>query len=160
MLRTRVRRLEEQMERALTLETAIMWLRKHDYHQIEKVEDGLVSVLDAIRDIVNGNGSPLAKADKGATQLCTKCGRTLPVDAFSIDRARTNGRQSWCRECSAAYKMRYRGKSRVCTKCGRELPIEEFHRDSAQKGGRHTQCRHCRSKQRKQVRRAKARRKA
>lgn len=32
---------------------------------------------------------------------CACCGRVKPLEAFSPDARKVNGRQSWCRECIA-----------------------------------------------------------
>ncbi len=36
-------------------------------------------------------------------KTCSRCKQELPLDAFSIRRARSDGRQSYCRQCSRAY---------------------------------------------------------
>lgn len=47
-----------------------------------------------------------------ATLSCRPCGRVLPADAFNLDRRRTTGRQTCCRECKrAADKRLYHGNA-------------------------------------------------
>lgn len=36
------------------------------------------------------------------TKTCSRCKRTLPLDAFHADRERSDGRRSQCRECANA----------------------------------------------------------
>ena len=36
------------------------------------------------------------------TKKCTKCGRELPIEQFSINNKHKDGRQSWCKDCMNA----------------------------------------------------------
>ena len=38
------------------------------------------------------------------SKTCTKCGVDKPLDAFSLDKSRKDGRRSHCRECMKAYQ--------------------------------------------------------
>jgi hypothetical protein len=37
------------------------------------------------------------------TKWCSKCEQELDIEAFGKNKGRTDGRQSWCRACKAAY---------------------------------------------------------
>jgi hypothetical protein len=41
------------------------------------------------------------------TKTCAKCGELKPLDAFSPHKRMPLGRQSWCRECRAAYASQH-----------------------------------------------------
>lgn len=49
------------------------------------------------------------------TEMCTCCGRVLPVEAFSPDARKANGLHSHCRKCRAvaAAAARQRAKVRI-----------------------------------------------
>jgi len=36
-------------------------------------------------------------------KVCNKCNQQLPLASFSRDASKRDGRQSWCKECQAAY---------------------------------------------------------
>ena len=37
-------------------------------------------------------------------KTCTRCGDEKPLDGFSPDKARTDGRSSWCKDCYAEHR--------------------------------------------------------
>ena len=38
-----------------------------------------------------------------ATKQCGKCGESLPLDSYHLDRRRKDGLYPWCKECRRAY---------------------------------------------------------
>lgn len=53
-------------------------------------------------------GNDVAMAGIKSEKQCVKCGRVLPIESFARSRRNNDGRQTWCRECSAkAYKKWY-----------------------------------------------------
>ena len=49
------------------------------------------------------------KMSETRTKRCPKCGVTKTVDQFAIDRARKDGKKSWCRSCTNEYYLHLRG---------------------------------------------------
>jgi 5-methylcytosine-specific restriction endonuclease McrA len=47
-----------------------------------------------------------------AVKRCTKCGRTLPLDAYHVHRRGAQGRRSACRECTRAENARWQDTNR------------------------------------------------
>lgn len=48
---------------------------------------------------------PLLGANSGKRKTCTKCGRSMGVDCFSLDpRNKKDGRHSWCKVCHQKHK--------------------------------------------------------
>ena len=45
-------------------------------------------------------------------KTCTKCGETKPLDDFNRNRSTADGRNAWCRECSAEDRRRYYEENR------------------------------------------------
>jgi hypothetical protein len=54
------------------------------------------------------------------TKRCSKCGRELPVEAFSRHRRSSDGRAWWCRECAAAQNREYRARNPELTQAYNE----------------------------------------
>jgi DNA-directed RNA polymerase subunit RPC12/RpoP len=48
-----------------------------------------------------------------ATKRCCRCGRTLPLDAFNRNRAKKDGLEYRCRECSRLDRLRRQAKRRA-----------------------------------------------
>lgn len=48
----------------------------------------------------------------GGSKPCSTCGIAKPLDEFSFDNRRHDGRQARCRECVKAYQRRYRQQNR------------------------------------------------
>ena len=42
------------------------------------------------------------------TKRCPRCGETKPIDDFSLNRSRADGRGCWCRSCRKGAQARYR----------------------------------------------------
>ena len=42
------------------------------------------------------------------TITCRKCGKELPIDAFTKNKSKKNGINTWCRKCTSDYKALYR----------------------------------------------------
>ena len=91
---------------------------------------------------------------------CSKCGRTLPIESFSLNKRAPDGRQSTCKECSKAmyqaWEEKRKNKNKMtmeasektiktkhCNKCGRELPISEFYAKAGTKDGLQHHCKYC-----------------
>lgn len=45
-----------------------------------------------------------------ATKTCRICGKTLPLEAFHLDRKRPDNRRDWCKNCANAWNREYRAK--------------------------------------------------
>lgn len=43
-------------------------------------------------------------------KVCHKCGKVLPIESFAINNRSSDGRQSYCRECSAKAYEAWRRK--------------------------------------------------
>lgn len=43
-------------------------------------------------------------------KYCSKCNRTMPLDAFSLDRSRSDGHNNYCRSCQRRKQSDYRKK--------------------------------------------------
>ena len=55
---------------------------------------------------------------EGISKRCPRCGRVLPLDAFALKKNAKDGRQVYCRECTAAmnrenYKRKHAAKAAV-----------------------------------------------
>lgn len=48
----------------------------------------------------------------GDSKPCSTCGIVKPLDEFSFDKRRRDGRQARCRKCVSAYRKRYRQDNR------------------------------------------------
>lgn len=47
------------------------------------------------------------------TKTCLKCGKKLPLDAFSVNHLRKDGRQAYCKECASKIAAEYHRKRRL-----------------------------------------------
>lgn len=42
------------------------------------------------------------------TRTCRKCGAELPIEAFTKNKSKKDGINTWCRKCTSLYKVKYR----------------------------------------------------
>lgn len=62
---------------------------------------------------------------------CNRCGSVKPLDEFSLQKGRKNGRQAWCKLCKADYrKLRYKPlndttnpRKSTCLCCGKDFVL-------------------------------------
>lgn len=113
-----------------------------------------------------------AEARSRLEKTCPKCGRTLPVEEFALNKKTLDGRQSTCRECSAAAYAAWAEKqktkktnknnttmettdktTKVCRNCGRELTLDHFYTN---KGKPNSICKDCKKETVKRNRKPKA----
>ena len=64
-------------------------------------------------------------------KTCPKCGETKPLDAFSKNKSRRDGRDCWCRSCKAdgkkkAYKTDPTGRRKSHIKSRYKLSAQEY----------------------------------
>ena len=84
------------------------------------------------------------------TKQCSRCGETKPLDAFTVDRQKKDGRRSDCKSCNNAKKGLMRRRKgiperavfsdsdthKTCRQCRAQIPVVDF--------GQHpSQCRAC-----------------
>ena len=93
---------------------------------------------------------------------CSKCGETKPVEEFSLNRRRKDGRCWWCKRCCQAdylsrrppgHQVRPCPKQRNhlsldltekrCARCALVKPVVDFGRDKNQPDGRNPRCLEC-----------------
>ena len=100
--------------------------------------------------------------------LCSRCKRLLPTSAFSLNRARSNGLRSSCKECQNEYERLRRQRLReanmnrshpedarfYCPGCQQSLPPSEFGKSPTRANGLHGRCRAC-DRESSKLRRAK-----
>ena len=61
-------------------------------------------VTGALKEMCGTEKPVITNAEK----FCRKCGRMLPIEMFNINRRNSDGRQSYCKECSKkAFKNWY-----------------------------------------------------
>jgi len=102
------------------------------------------------------------------TRLCPKCGERKPIERFSRNASRKNGRDCYCKECMLKKCQEYRQKhkerntierlekekqsnpTKVCVKCNQEQPLENFKINRNLKSGYSNICRECSSARYKQ----------
>src|SRR5690606_24826141 len=107
------------------------------------------------------------------SKRCTQCGEVKPLEEFSPDKRRRDGRCSWCRGCDAKRKRERRWAKRGipesewpllharhaldenmrhlnaifggkwCPDCEQHLPREYFHRDSSRADALFPYCKAC-----------------
>lgn len=46
-----------------------------------------------------------AEADLNGNKVCPKCGDTLPLAEFDVDRSKPDGHKSWCKTCRATSEL-------------------------------------------------------
>lgn len=47
-----------------------------------------------------------------SVRVCPRCGRSLPLEDFPVDRSKASGRKSWCRSCDNAKSHAYYAANR------------------------------------------------
>lgn len=90
---------------------------------------------------------------------CASCGEALPAESFYVNRARRDGRDSKCKECSAKERERRKlkpeeiPKKKTCSWCREVKRIGSFGNDRSSKDGKTIYCKPCsREKSRYQAR--------
>ena len=96
------------------------------------------------------------------TKRCSRCREAKPVEEFSLNRRRRDGRSAWCKHCCqahyraskpAGYQARSYPKERNalhpdliekrCARCAVLKPIEAFGRNKREPDGRTARCSEC-----------------
>lgn len=79
------------------------------------------------------------RIESAATKRCGKCGNTQPLDAFSLSRARADGRQVYCKACSQKQVADSRKRKKVAaSRSGvgqTDLPADVARADNAGQPG-------------------------
>jgi hypothetical protein len=89
-----------------------------------------------------------------STKRCSRCQSWLPLDAFAIRRASTDGRQSYCRACNAAWAKSRRPRKmrdapavgpgeKWCRRCELTKPVSDFALNASAPDGLQGHCRPC-----------------
>ena len=63
------------------------------------------------------------------TKLCRKCGRTLPVEAFTVDNHMHDHRACYCRECIYTSERARRERRLAAIRLGRNPKLWNFSTD-------------------------------
>ena len=105
-----------------------------------------------------------APKDLGATKVCSKCGRELPIANFGRHSRTKDGYQPCCRECQSKMNTGHRKRKpfehneapakpeepeavpegmKRCSHCGRILPVTEFRKHKGTKDGLQYACKEC-----------------
>lgn len=82
-------------------------------HEAEEVRSSVNVVSGVFSQDVDDLSRRLHTVEKALNlpvKKCTKCGRILPLDAFTVDSRRKDGRASTCKECDAARKREAKAK--------------------------------------------------
>lgn len=99
----------------------------------------------------------LQKAGESGQKHCSRCHRWLPIEAFAIRKASSDGRQNYCRECHSAWSRARRPRKLVpapevdagfkwCRPCQQIKPLEAFAKNRSAKDGYQGHCRDCQVK--------------
>lgn len=76
-------------------------------HEAEEAKSSVNVVSGVLSQDVDDLSRRLLAAEKALNlpvKKCTKCGRVLPLEAFTVDSRRKDGHASTCKECDAARK--------------------------------------------------------
>ena len=85
-------------------------------------------------------------------KLCSRCNTKKPRSSFDLDKRRSDGLYSWCKDCARAYHKDRRRKQKnsptvtgmkTCSKCRTKKPVEQFSTNSANADGRYNYCKTC-----------------
>lgn len=85
---------------------------------------------------------------------CLRCERKLPLESFSRHRSRADGRQPYCKACTAAISKASRDRqaartniptpaAKRCARCGKLKPAHAFYGDARMRDGLYGHCRPC-----------------
>jgi hypothetical protein len=97
-------------------------------------------------------------------KVCNQCDIDKPLDEFSNNSSRKDGKSGKCKECT---KLNYKNKqlvenpeyhskkianeeaflrgNKICKKCDEEKSLDEFHNSKKFKDGKHNNCKSCRN---------------
>ena len=105
-----------------------------------------------------------APKNLGATKVCSRCGRELPIANFGRHSRTKDGYQPCCRECQSKMNTGHRKRKpfehneapekpaepevipegmKRCSHCGRILPVTEFRRHKKSPDGLQYACKEC-----------------
>lgn len=66
----------------------------------------------------------ISEVDAAATVRCSRCGKTKPIDEFSVKNKKTGLRRTWCRDCARTYGREHyrRNKPAYLTRARKRRP--------------------------------------
>jgi hypothetical protein len=88
------------------------------------------------------------------SKRCSRCRRHLPVSAFGVRRASSDGLQNYCRACFSAWAREHRPRKtkdvpqvaageKWCRRCEQAKPVDAFARNATTTDGLQAYCRTC-----------------
>lgn len=89
------------------------------------------------------------------SKICKECGRELPLEMFSKNKAMRDGHVNICKDCQREQRRKRKDSkiipainegTMICPVCGEELSVDEFAIMGKSKTGRDWLCKSCRQK--------------
>ena len=93
--------------------------------------------------------SPAVEPAPLPLQTCAHCFKSKPRNDFNLNRASSDGLQSWCRECGIEYQRERSGsvkptvEEKACSNCNKIKPAAEFNPDPKNSTGLRSWCKEC-----------------
>lgn len=119
----------------------------HEFDKDKRTYDGARSYCKACQGSHKTRNRTRRKENLGDVKRCLKCDELKPLEAFSKRRGRSDGLDSYCKECNGKRERHVTALplEKTCTHCKETRPAEEFYvyNGARSKDGLSGWCREC-----------------